>query len=115
MPQITTENTIRSLVRTAVETYATTFSGRHIRELKYPEGTLNMKIHNVFISALGDEIQYYTALVRSLDSSLGNMLETLAINISKLFYEVERSVEGPLNTKQTQIIAKLNTVQISRS
>lgn len=107
MPQITIENTIRSLVRTAVETYATTFSERHIRELKDPEGTLNMKIHNVFISALGEEIQYYTALVRSLDSSLGNMLETLAINIAKLFYEVKRSVEGPLSLTQTQIIAKL--------
>jgi hypothetical protein len=107
MPQITIENTIRSLVRTAVETYATTFSGRHISELKDPEGTLNMKIHNIFIAALGEEIQYFTALVRSLDSSLGNMLETLAINIARLFYEVERSVEGPLSPEQTQIIAKL--------
>jgi hypothetical protein len=53
-----------------------------------------MKIHNVFISALGEEIQYYTALVRSFDSSLGNMLEALAINIASLFYKVERHVEG---------------------
>jgi hypothetical protein len=107
MPQLSKETTISSLVRTAVETYATTFSERHIRELKDIEGTLNMKIHNVFIAALGDEIQYYTALVRSLDSSLGNMLETLAINIAKLFYEVERNVEGPLSPDQTKIIAEI--------
>ena len=107
MEKISAEKTIRSLVRTAVETYAMTFSERHIRELSDPDGTINMKIHNVFISALGEEIQYYTALVRSLDSSLGNMLEGLAINIAKLFYEVEKKVEGPLSIEQTQKIAEI--------
>jgi hypothetical protein len=52
-----------------------------------------MKIHNVFIAKLGSEIQYYTALVRSLDSSLGSMLEKMAIMISELNYEVKQSVE----------------------
>jgi hypothetical protein len=66
-----------------------------------------MKIHNVFISALGPEIQYYTALVRSLDSSLGNMLEGLAIEIAKLSFEVRKNVEGPLSVQQTRIIAEL--------
>ena len=61
-----------------------------------------MKIHNVFIAALGKDIQYYSALVRSLDSSLGNMLEGMAINIAKLFYEVNKSVEGELYPEQTQ-------------
>ncbi|MBI4645063.1 MAG: TdeIII family type II restriction endonuclease [Bacteroidia bacterium] len=107
MTQISAEKTIRALVKSNVETYATTFSERHLRELDDPDGTLNMKIHNVFISALCDEIQYYTALVRSLDSSLGNMLERLAINIAELFYQVNRRVEGPLSVKQTQIIAEL--------
>lgn len=107
MKNISVEETIRSLVRTAVETYATTFSDRHIRELNDPDGTINMKIHNVFIAALGDEIQYYTALVRSLDSSLGNMLEGLAINIAKLFYTVNKKVEGPLSLEQTKKIAEI--------
>ncbi|PIZ94589.1 MAG: TdeIII family type II restriction endonuclease [Candidatus Magasanikbacteria bacterium CG_4_10_14_0_2_um_filter_37_12] len=66
-----------------------------------------MKIHNVFISALGSDIQYYSALVRSLDSSLGNMLEDMAINIAKLFYEVNKSVEGELYPEQTSKIAEL--------
>ncbi len=100
MKTITVEKTIRSLVSMAVETYATTFSARHLRELDDPDGTINMKIHNVFIAALGEEIQYYTALVRSLDSSLGNMLEGLAINIAKLFYDVKKRVEGPLSLEQ---------------
>src|SRR3989344_5911430 len=103
----TAEETIRALVRTAVATFADGFEARHQAEADNPEGVINMKIHNVFIEALGKEIQYYTALVRSLDSSLGNMLETLAINIAKLNFEVKRNVEGILSPKQTQLIAEL--------
>ena len=98
---------IKSLVYTAVESFATGFQGRHEGEKENPEGTINMKIHNVFIAILGIEIQYYTALVRSFDSSLGNMLEKLAINIAKFSYEVKRNVEGPLSLKQTQDMAEL--------
>jgi len=98
---------IRSLVRTAVESYAAGFHARHEGEIDNPEGTLNMKIHNVFIAALGPDIQYYSALVRSLDSSLGNMLEKLAINIAMFSYDVKREVRGPLSPEQTSKIADL--------
>jgi len=105
--KIPDKHTIKTLVHTAVESYAQGFQARHEAEVDNPEGTINMKIHNVFIEALGKEIQYYTALVRSLDSSLGNMLESLAINIASLTFEVKRSVEGPLSIEQTRIIAEL--------
>ncbi len=98
---------IRSIVYASVESFAVGFQGRHEGEIEDPGGTLNMKIHNVFIAILGPEIQYYTALVRSFDSSLGNMLEKMAINIAKLFYDVKQNVEGPLSLKQTQDIAEL--------
>ena len=98
---------IKSIVRTAVESYATGFQARHQCEIDNPNGVINMKIHNIFIAALGKDIQYYSALVRSLDSSLGNMLEGMAINIAKLFYEVNKSVEGNLYPEQTSKIAKL--------
>jgi len=101
------EIVIRKIVKSAVESYAAGFERRHVQEFDDPNGTINMKIHNVFISALGQEIQYYSALVRSLDSSLGNMLERLAVNIAELFYTVSRNVEGPLLPEQTQIIAEL--------
>src|SRR5215469_2990046 len=104
---ITNKDAIELLVQTAIETYAQGFQTRHELEYDNPNGTLNMKIHNVFIAALGAEIQYYNALVRSLDSSLGNMLEKLAMNITKLNFEVRKSVEGPLTTEQTQQIAEL--------
>lgn len=66
-----------------------------------------MKIHNVFIAALGPDIQYYSALARSLDSSLGNMLEKMAINIASLNYEISQHVEGPIYQEQTDYIAEL--------
>ena len=101
------ELAIRALVSSNIQTFAQTFSERHISETNNPDGTLNMKIHNVFIAALGAEIQYYTALTRSFDSTLGNMLETLAIGIAKLSYEVSTQVEGNLYPEQTKVIAEM--------
>ncbi|MGL4981326.1 MAG: TdeIII family type II restriction endonuclease [Treponemataceae bacterium] len=104
---ISSEKAIRELVRSNIRTFAQTFSERHISEFDNPDGTLNMKIHNVFISALGEEIQYYTALVRSFDSSLGNMLENLAVSIAGFFYVVTNQVSGALYPEQTAKIAEL--------
>jgi len=101
------EQSVRDLVRASVSQFAEGFRARHEGQLDDPQGTLNMKIHNVFIQALGDEVRYYSALVRSLDSSLGNMLERLAINIAELSYEVNRHVAGPLSSEQTTRIATL--------
>ncbi len=98
---------ISSIVKSSVMAYAEGFACRHIEEADDPEGTINMKIHNVFIEALGKEIQYYTALSRSLDSSLGNMLERMAITLAEQNYVVKRSVEGPLYRSQTQRIASI--------
>lgn len=104
---IKTDKAIRSLVQTAVQSYATGFEARHLAERDDPDGTINMKVHNVFIAVLGPDIQYYTALVRSLDSSLGNMLEGLAIAIAELSYKVERKVEGTLCQQQIAEIARI--------
>ncbi len=107
MAKIETEKAIRSLVSSNIKTFSETFSQRHISEIDNPEGVLNMKIHNVFIAALGEEFQYYTALARSFDSSLGNMLEKLAIGIAQLFYDVKQEVSGVLYPEQTAKIAEL--------
>lgn len=109
MPEnsLSKKDAIKSLVYTAVESYAEGFQARHEGEKDDPEGTINMKIHNVFIAVLGPEIQFFTALVRSLDSSLGNMLEKLAINIATFSYDVKKRVEGPLGIEQTRGIAEL--------
>ncbi|MCH5306499.1 MAG: TdeIII family type II restriction endonuclease [Prevotella sp.] len=104
---VNNEKAIRAIVSGCVQTYASGFSDRHIREKDDEDGTINMKIHNVFIAALGPEIQYYSALARSLDSSLGNMLERMAINIASLHYTVSQHVEGFLYRKQTDYIAEI--------
>ena len=51
------ERAIRAIVKQAIEAYASGFSDRHLRELDDEDGTINMKIHNVFIAALGPDIQ----------------------------------------------------------
>lgn len=79
---------MRLLVQTAVAAYADGFQARHESEVNNPNGTINMKVHNVFIKSLGKDVQYYAALMRSLDSSLGNMLEKLAINITEISFDV---------------------------
>lgn len=107
MADVNKEKAIRAIVSSFVEAYAYGFSDRHIAEVDDEDGTINMKIHNVFIAALGPEIQYYSALARSLDSSLGNMLERMAIKIASLNYTVSQHVEGVLNEAQTDFIAVL--------
>lgn len=101
------EHIIRTIVKTAVIHYATGFSDRHIAEYSMDNGTINMKIHNVFIAALGTDIQFYSALCRSLDSSLGNMLEKMAIAIAEENYVVSQAVAGVLYQKQIDFIATL--------
>lgn len=107
MNKIDNEKAIRAIVSGYVEAYASAFSDRHISERDDEDGTINMKIHNVFIAALGVEIQYYSALARSLDSSLGNMLEKMAIKIATLHYTVSQHVEGILYKEQTDYIAEI--------
>jgi hypothetical protein len=101
------EETIRTIVRCYVKSFATGFSGKHLAQKDNENGIINMKIHNVFIAVLGREIQYFSALARSLDSSLGNMLEGMAIEIAKKHYLVSQHVEGVLYKEQTDYIAEI--------
>lgn len=105
--QVENENAIRAVVAASVRAYASAFCDRHLAEVDNPDGTINMKMHNVFISSLGPDIQYYSALARSLDSSLGNMLEQMAISIARLHYCVKQHVEGVLYRRQTEYIADI--------
>lgn len=104
---VPSEDAIKTIVAASVKSFSEGFHSRHEGEYENPEGTINKKIHNVFIAALGPELKYYSALVRSLDSSLGNMLEKMALEMCSLFYEVHKSVEGVLYSSQTQEIATL--------
>ncbi len=101
------EKAIRAVVSACIEAYASGFSDRHLAEVDDEDGTINKKIHNVFIAALGADIQYYSALARSLDSSLGNVLEKMAIKIATLHYTVSQHVEGEISHEQTEYTATI--------
>jgi hypothetical protein len=101
------ENLIRELVKTTVATFACKFQRDHLRQVEDPDGVINMKIHNVFVAGLGEEIVFYSSLVRSFDSAFGNMIEKLAIDIAKLSYTVTNKVQGVLYSSQTSKIADL--------
>lgn len=101
------ENAIEKIVHRGVSNFANGFEAKHLDQLGDPEGIINAKVHNTFMAALGDEVRFYSALSRSLDSSLGNMVEGIAIEIAELNFEVSRQVEGRLYDDQTRQISSL--------
>jgi hypothetical protein len=101
------EQKIRSIVKTSVAKFASNFASRHISEKDDPDGVINSKVHNVFVAALGDEVRFFSALSRSLDSSLGTMVEGMAIDIAKINFDVTQHVEGKIYDDQTKAISIL--------
>jgi hypothetical protein len=101
------EQEIRKIIQFSVQAFAEEFELRHKLEVNNPEGVINKKVHNIFVAALGAEIQFYSALSRSLDSSLGNLMESIAVSIAELSYDVSRRVEGVLYAQQIEKIGAL--------
>jgi len=98
---------ISEIVREEIENWAAAFKQRHIAQRDDPEGVINAKRHNFFINSLGPEVVYYSALSRSLDSSLGNLVESIAVRIASENFEVTRNVEGVLYQEQITAIGAL--------
>ena len=69
--EIDKERAIRAIVQASVTAYAAGFADRHISEKDDAEGTINMKIHNVFVAALGSEIQILFSLVEVFGQQSG--------------------------------------------
>jgi Type II restriction endonuclease, TdeIII len=72
------------------------------------------KANNPFILALGEEIVIYSALMRSLDSSLGNCLEKIARTIAEASYHVYEKVEGDVPRAVDQQISDLMNAYVSK-
>lgn len=72
------------------------------------------KANNPFILALGEGIVIYSALMRSLDSSLGNFLEGVARTIAEASYHVYQRVEGDVPVDVDQKISDLMNAYVSR-
>lgn len=71
------ENNKRTAIEVVVDTAVTAFAegliSRYSREIDDVNGVVNMKKNNCFIAELGEEFMFYSAFVRSFDSSFGNV------------------------------------------
>lgn len=95
---------IETIVDSEITRFASDFKTRHINDLKNPEGVINKKKNNVFMAELGEEFMFYSALVRSFDSSFGNLLESLGNTIASLSYDVRNKIDSFLLDDQERLI-----------
>lgn len=98
---------VQSIVDTAIACFAEGLKTRYKKEVDDPRGVINSKKHNCFIAELGDEFIFYSAFVRSFDSSFGNILERMGNNIAKLFYTVNNEISSYLLPEQNQHISNI--------
>lgn len=101
------KKSIQAVVDTAVSVFAEGLFTRYKQEVDDPYGVINMKKNNCFIAELGQEFMFYSAFVRSFDSSFGNVLEKMGNNIAKLSYEVKGNINSFILPDQTQRIASV--------
>lgn len=98
-------NAIELLVDTAISSFAEGFEGNYTKDVDNPDGVINRKKNNIFIAELGDEFVFYSAFVRSFDSSFGHVLEGLGNNIAKLSYKVRHDVSSFYLPQQAQHVS----------
>lgn len=109
------KNAIQIVVDTAIESFAEGLISRYSAEVNDVNGVINMKKKNCFIAELGEEFMFYSAFVRSFDSSFGNVLEKMGNNIAKLSYEVKGNIDSFILPDQTQRIASILDSYVDRA
>lgn len=100
---------INEIIDSSIKSFANGFELRHIKEVNDVNGVINSKKNNVFMAELGEEFMFYSAFVRSFDSSFGNILENIGNSIARLSYEVNGKIESYILPQQTQHIDYLMT------
>lgn len=90
------------MVDSAIQSFATGLLSRYSNEVNDPEGVINAKKNNCFMAELGEEFMFYSAFVRSFDSSFGNVLEKLGNNIATLSYTVKGNINSFILPEQIQ-------------
>lgn len=109
------EKAIRLLVEANISSFAEGLTSRYSKEVDDPEGVINMKRNNCFIAELGDEFMFYSAFVRSFDSSFGNILEKMGNQIAQLSYDVRGNINSFILPDQTQRIASIIDSYLDRT
>lgn len=95
---------IQEVVNTSVKSFADGLDLKYAMEVNDPEGVINSKKNNVFVAELGEEFMFYSAFVRSFDSSFGKVLENMGNSIARLSFEVRGRIDSYLLTQQSQHI-----------
>lgn len=98
---------IQAVVDMAITSFAEGLISRYSDEVDDVNGVINMKKNNCFIAELGTEFMFYSAFVRSFDSSFGNVLEKMGNNIARLSYDVRGNIDSFILPEQTQRIASI--------
>ena len=101
-----TQELINQVMQQQIPSFADDFRKRYTGRGTGLKNLVN-KANNPFILALGEEIVIYSALMRSLDSSLGNRLERIARTIAEASYHVSEKVEGDVPLEVDKQIANL--------
>ena len=98
---------ICEIVDSSIKNFVIGLDKRYEAEIEDPNGVINSKKHNCFIAELGQEFMFYSAFVRSFDSSFGKILENIGNSIAKLSYTVKGSIDSFLLPEQKQHISNL--------
>ena len=101
------QKAIEIVVDTAINSFAEGLISRYTDEVDDVNGVINMKKNNCFIAELGEEFMFYSAFVRSFDSSFGNVLEKMGNNIAKLSYEVKTNIDSFILPEQINRISSI--------
>lgn len=103
------ELAVMQIVDSSIKCFVDGFEQRYENEVEDPSGVINSKKNNCFIAELGEEFIFYSAFVRSFDSSFGRVLENMGNAIAKLSYEVKNDIVSYLLPQQSQHIDFLMT------
>ena len=96
------QKAICELVDISIKSFVQGLETRYEAEVNLPDGVINAKKNNCFINELGEEFMFFSAFVRSFDSSFGKVLENMGNSIAKLSYEVRNDIESFLLPQQSQ-------------
>lgn len=100
---------IEEIVDKSIYKFAKGIETRYSAEVNDELGVINAKKNNAFMLPLGQEFMFYSAFVRSFDSSFGKVLENMGNEIAKISYTVRGRIESYLLPQQTQHIDYLMT------
>lgn len=93
---------IQNIVDREIKKFADSYETRFTNEVDNPDGVINSKKNNCFVAELGKEFMFYSAFVRSFDSSFGKVLERIGNEVAKLSYDVRGNIDSFLLPQQSQ-------------